>query len=234
MGKQGDRCIEAFGDLLKKVGNPDLRQYVVDVFDKLCPEYFWLRAASSSHKYHPKVMNQEPGGLVLHTRYVFWWADQFGRSMDSDGRTKGPDGDLLAAHRDVILCSTILHDMMKDGDITLDAERGIKRGADGNPDMKDPTTKSRYYDIISGGHGVDCANAICRDFFGWETSKMTRDQVLINYGIASHMGVWTTPASYRPENLQDPEARLVARIVHTSDYAASRKADEYFAGLTNK
>ena len=108
----------------------------------------------------------------------------------------------VSPHQDIVVGALILHDMMKDG----------------------PTRES------VSTHGVDLANAIVRAFFP-DGRGMSQKHMLLLYGVACHMGRWTEPKQYRPQNIQDPLCRHVAEVVHLADMAAACKVDTFLEQL---
>lgn len=64
------------------------------------PEPFWVMPASSTGKYHSES-SAGKGGLVLHTKQVFWTAKTI------------LDTDLYPVNKDVVLAACILHDGWK-------------------------------------------------------------------------------------------------------------------------
>lgn len=208
---QGQRAQEVFKRELALIDDEAIRSFVVSVFDKFGVDDWWDRPCSLSGKYHPSI-SQGKGGLVRHVKYAVWWGDELCRSFFN---STGKDGD-RGMIRDVIIAALILHDLMKDGDPEL-ASLPERRGRSAHR-------------LITGCHGVDLANAINERLLN---GKPSPEQVLICYGIAAHMGPWTIPDAYRPENAPEGLARTVAWAVHTADYAASRKADEEMSRLAS-
>jgi len=191
---------------------------VLSCFDKLCPETFWVRAASRSGRYHPQL-SAGNGGLVRHTKLAAWWGANNCRQFGS-GYDAGP-------YYNEVVAALILHDMHKDGDPAQDEIRGIQRMPDGSVDRDNGNGKA-WGDFINGGHGVDMAAAICNRVLN---NVMNPTNTLVAMGVACHMGVWTTPAEYQPSAIADPVARHVALVVAQSDYCAAQKADEVMGGL---
>ncbi len=75
-----------------------LTEKIIDRF----PEPFWVKPASSTGKYHP-ASSQGEGGLVLHTKQVFWIAWTI---MDTN---------IFQVNRDIVLSACLLHDGWKYG-----------------------------------------------------------------------------------------------------------------------
>jgi len=66
---------KVFKNELALIVNDDVRHFVIEAFDILCPPYFWTIPASQ-RGHHPQVCQGE-GGLVRHTKL----AVRFGRSF---------------------------------------------------------------------------------------------------------------------------------------------------------
>jgi hypothetical protein len=204
MGLQADKAAVVFREELGWIRNPVIRQFVLDVFDAFGHDWFWDRPCSLTGKYHPQI-SQGKGGLIRHVKYACYWGWRLCRALLGNGKKDDP-----GEHSDIIIAALILHDLMKDGDPQL-ASKQERMGHGGKS-------------LITGCHGVDLANAVWNRMLG---QKGTPDQILILYGIAGHMGVWTLPEQYRPYNVKGDLAQKVAQIVHLADYCAAQQADEW-------
>lgn len=209
MGPHGDKAARVFAEELSWIKSQEIRSFVLECFDKICPQYFWERPASKRGFYHPKFVDGD-GGLVRHVKYACWWGNHMCRAFSGNGQNEDT-GPLF----DVVIAALIMHDMVKDGD-------------EGRTNGKPPHKATAY-------HGVELMEAIWHRVLGARTldtnNESDRDKVLILAGVAAHMGVWTMPEEMRPWNLVGSLARKVATIVHMSDYAASRKVDEVIPKL---
>lgn len=87
---------------LQQIHDKDIRDFVLKVFDKLCPGYFWTCPCSTSGKYHPQVSLGE-GGLVRHTKLAVWWGIELARAME------------LEKYHDEMVATLLLHDLIKNG-----------------------------------------------------------------------------------------------------------------------
>ncbi len=87
---------------LSLIKSKEIKQFVIDVFDKLCPDYFWTCPCSTSGKYHPQVSLGE-GGLVRHTKLAVWWGIELLRAME------------LEKYHDEVVAALLLHDLVKNG-----------------------------------------------------------------------------------------------------------------------
>ena len=208
-----DTARQVFARELGWIADPAIHQFVLDVFDKFGHDFFWARPASLTGKYHPKA-SQGPGGLIRHVRLACYWGNELNRALLMDVKEKPPTGKVGGKYGDVIVAALILHDLMKEGDPTL-AANADRLGFPGSK-------------LIGGCHGVDLANAIWNRMLN---RQGTQEQILILYGIAAHMGIWTLPPEYVPSNIPGDLARAICQVVHLADYAASRKVDDEVEGL---
>jgi hypothetical protein len=197
------------------------RDFVLNVADALCPDYFWVRPASKSG-YHPNVSDGD-GGLVRHTLYACWWGTAIARAEDVDSLGSTP-ADESTPNMDAILAALILHDMMKEGDPSKVNE--TERRGPGQ------------YQFITGIHGIDMADAIYTRFLQRRLPSRWHASVLM--AIAGHMGPWTIRPEWRPipsnfVNRQtgefDYDMWRIAAIVSRADYASSRLCDGVMATL---
>lgn len=203
----GQRCTEVFATELGYLKEHRYVDFVTRCFDELCPDHFFTQPASLTRKYHPALAVGD-GGVVRHTKYAVWWGVQLARALDGDGRNDGE-------HRDVIVSALLLHDVLKGGD---PSKRKL-------PERQGPGGHS----YLTGIHGVDMAEAIytrvLKEKIEWP------EQLLIMAAIAGHMGIWTGPEQYRPNNIQGSMARRITQIVHIADFCAAQKADEAMARI---
>jgi hypothetical protein len=213
MGLHGEKCQKVFAEELGCIESPEIRDFVVACFDKCCPKYFWTCPASTSGKYHPKL-SLGRGGLIRHTKLAVWWGLELSRSQDSpDHRwSRKKNHRHRGVHQDVVTAALLLHDMRKNG-----------IGLNGAGFPKEGSAK------IGGSHGYDLANMLIAEVLGGAITQ--RWQVLLLYGVASHMGVWTKEEQYIPWEIDDAETQAVALLVHQADYCASRKVDEITESL---
>lgn len=205
----GQRAARAFGPELAYISDPAIKGFVIQCFDTVCPDYFWVRPASKMGVYHPSFVSGD-GGLCRHVKYGIWWLNQLLRAFNGSGQ-----GDDVGPRdiADPAYAAMILHDVVKDGD----EKRTLP---------KSPHKIARY-------HGVEMAEAIWHRVLGGKAEHEW--QAMICYGVAAHMGVWTEPPEFRPWNLKGgTKARKVATLVHMADYCASRKVvEEIIPALTN-
>ena len=140
-----------------------IKQFVIECFDKLCPDYFWTCPCSTTGKYHPQV-SLGVGGLVRHTKLAVWWGIELLKALGEEPGLKSiPSNQLF----DEIIATLLLHDMIKNG-------KGLN--AQGYP----------FDRGVTGTHGVTLANKI-KDS---DINSTIFERVLA--GIAMHMGIWTT------------------------------------------
>lgn len=201
----GARAARVFGPELAKIGDQRVKDFVIRCYETICPDYFWERPASKRGIYHPAFVDG-PGGLVRHVKYGCWLVEQLVRAFSGNGKNEdlGPPQIFNSC-----MAAMIMHDMVKDGD----PGRTIPKAA--HP--------------MGAYHGVELAEAIWLRVLGGKVEF--DEQLLIIYGVAAHMGVWTQPEEFRPWNLKGSLAVKVATIVHMADYVASRKVDEVILTL---
>lgn len=96
---------EYFRKDIEKLHNPVYQEFITHYFDHVVPEWFWRASASSSGKYHPKF-SQGEGGLVRHSRAVFYFTNEGLRMWDTEFTEKEQDWALMAA---------LVHDCAKYG-----------------------------------------------------------------------------------------------------------------------
>jgi len=112
--------------------------------------------------------------------------------------------------QDLIVSALIMHDMKKFGD------------------NYDGTTSSLPKDNTNV-HGVSLAMEIANKMFGKEGIPQEIKYIL--RGIATHMGKWTKPAEFCPEEQQDEDLKRFCMLTHTADYCASRKVPPYVQSI---
>ena len=192
---------------LNQIHDTTIRDFVIDCFDKLCPDYFWTCPCSTTGKYHPQV-SLGIGGLVRHTKLAVWWGIELSRALCTSPGLK--DIPLLILQNEII-ATLLLHDMIKNGKGLNAQGYPLEKGVTGTHGM---TLASKIVNIIpEAGPGNSLYRIIC--------------------GIAGHMGIWTTDEIYRPENRKGPERRAFANLIHLADYCASRKVDDIYSKLEN-
>ena len=191
---------------LNLIHDKDIKQFVIDCFDKLCPDYFWTCPCSTSGKYHPQV-SLGVGGLVRHTKLAVWWGIELLRMLSPSSELKKiyPTG-----LQNEVIATLLLHDMIKNG-------KGLN--AQGRP----------LESGVTGTHGVTLANKINNESLDHKLDTCPSERILI--GIAGHMGIWTTNIPDRPDSLKDLTLKAFANLIHLADYCASRKVDEIYYEL---
>lgn len=91
-----------FAEELAYIQNKEIKEFVLDVFDKLTPDYFWTVSCSTSGKYHPQV-SLGVGGLVRHTKLAVWWGVELSKAMK------------MERYYDEVIATLLLHDLIKNG-----------------------------------------------------------------------------------------------------------------------
>lgn len=153
-----------FAHELNQIHDKDIKQFVIDCFDKLCPDYFWTCPCSTTGKYHPKV-SLGVGGLVRHTKLAVWWGLELLRALSDSPELKD-----IVTLQDEVIATLLLHDMIKNGKGLNVQGYPLERG-------------------VTGTHGVTLANKINESDL---VPTISESSVRILAGIALHMGIWTT------------------------------------------
>lgn len=92
-----------FTEELASIQNKEIKEFVLDVFEKLTPDYFWTVPCSTSGKYHPQV-SLGVGGLIRHTKLAVWWGVELSRAME------------MKQYHDEVVATLLLHDLVKNGE----------------------------------------------------------------------------------------------------------------------
>jgi hypothetical protein len=155
---------EVFKNELAMIKDQDIKDFVIECFKLLCPDYFWTVPCSTSGKYHPQISLGE-GGLIRHVKLAVWWGLELMKAMSANAGLKN-----IPTLQDEIIATLLLHDIIKNGE-------GL--GADGRPLDRS----------VTGTHGVILAEKIQTI-----NIYLDNDDVFyrILTGIALHMGIWTT------------------------------------------
>jgi len=170
------------------IKNPLIREWTINTLENV-PMYFWIAQASSSGKYHPECTIKK-GGLITHVKRAVYIANHICEGWG-----------IFDLDRDIVISSTILHDIAKTPNPNVAHLYGMKSTS--QDFVNHPLNAEKYFD---------------------ETSKLYKedDMVtirLINNCIKYHMGRWT------PESIKKDisEYSLCELAVYTSDYLSSRK-----------
>ncbi len=107
-----------FQSELRLIEDEKIKQFVVEVFDKLCPDYFWTCPCSTTGKYHPQFALGE-GGLVRHTKSAVWWGIELSKALE------------MEQYRDEMVAALLLHDLIKNGKGLDIHGRPLERGVTG-------------------------------------------------------------------------------------------------------
>ena len=126
---------DVFAYELSLIKDKNIKQFVIDVFNKLCPDYFWTCPCSMSGKYHPQVSLDE-GGLVRHTKLAVWWGIELLRALHELPELKD-----IPTLQDEVIATLLLHDLIKNGKGLDPNGRPLEKG-------------------VTGTHGVTLANEI--------------------------------------------------------------------------
>jgi len=194
-----------FAHKLNMIHDTTIKQFVIECFDKLCPDYFWTCPCSTTGKYHPQV-SLGVGGLVRHTKLAVWWGLELLKMLSPSSELKKiyPTG-----LQNEVIATLLLHDMIKNGEGLNAQGYSLDRG-------------------VTGTHGVTLANKIVsltNELVIKSTDIGTTDRILA--GIALHMGIWTTI----PYAVVDTTTKAFTDLIHLADYCASRKVNEIYHKL---
>ncbi len=133
-----------FAHELNLIHDKTIKNFVIECFDKLCPDYFWTCPCSTTGKYHPQV-SLGVGGLVRHTKLAVWWGIELLRMWPLIPDTS----------YDEIIAALILHDMLKNGEGLGPDGYPLDRGVTGThgvtlaDKIKDPENNIRFKRIVT-------------------------------------------------------------------------------------
>lgn len=143
-----------FAEELASIQNKEIKKFVLDVFDKLTPDYFWTVPASTSGKYHPQI-SLGVGGLIRHTKLAVWWGLHLETAMQ------------LEKYHDEVVATLLLHDLIKNGKELNARGFGTEPGVTGThgvtlakkidnefTDQLTPESRVRILDGIAGHMGI--------------------------------------------------------------------------------
>lgn len=159
---------EVFRSELALIHDPNIRAFILRVFDKLAPEYFWIAPASTSGKYHPAISLGE-GGIVRHTKLAVWWGVELMWASPQDWPNE---------EADEIIAALLLHDLKKNGEALSPS---------GRPTMDNATAI----------HGVYLGEQIEKRLYPPGVDPTRQERVIID-AIETHMGKWTAEGCRQP------------------------------------
>jgi hypothetical protein len=199
-----------FAKELNFITDPKVREFVIAIFQGICPDYFWAIPASSTGDHHPGIGRGE-GGLVRHTKLTTRFARAFMQMWPTAPET---------AH-DEVIAACLLHDMMKRGK-TVNEQDTFK-------DRQEANTK----------HGVYCAWRI-REYLRTHediADLLPEDRAgRIITAVRDHLGKWT--ANYTSTQEDVVERTQVGHVVcittHLADYTASRTFDAWLEEILDE
>ncbi len=191
-----------FAHELNLIHIEEIKQFVIECFDKLCPDYFWTCPCSTTGKYHPQV-SLGVGGLVRHTKLAVWWGLEL---LSALGSSPGLYDIPPALLHDEVIATLLLHDMVKNGKGLNAQGYSLDRG-------------------VTGTHGVTLAVKL----LDIRTCRHSDDAYYrIIAGVALHMGIWTTKVY---NTIDVTGLKPFVNLIHLADYCASRKVDEIYSKL---
>jgi len=195
---------DVFKDELDLIEDTIIKNFVINCFNELTPDYFWDVPCSTSGKYYPQI-SLGPGGLVRHVKYAIWWGIELMKCW--------PGLELTAI--DEIIAALLLHDLKKNGE---------KLDSKGFPTLKDASAvhgpylgkqiREKFVDAIKNER-IDRIVCAIEGHMGVWTSSQYKNMKPENQTVDS--------------NLYD-----VCMLVHLADYCASRKVDEAIASIREK
>jgi len=198
-------CREIFSDELAKIHDSSIRDFVIEVFKLICPDYFWTVAASTTGKYHP-LISIGKGGLIRHVKLAVWWGELYCLAYD----------DVTEEMTCQIIASLLIHDILKNG-------KELTPG--GMPKHRE----------ITRTHGVDLAKELQKHKRKLVELSAISPRLFrrIFRGVGGHMGKWTDEKyeKYKPSELTNKQDRRVAEIVHLADFTSAQKIDSFMDNL---
>ena len=209
-GKNGQKCEKVFKKELDLIENAEIYDFVLECFDKFCPDYFWTAPSSTTGKWHPKYA-QGKGGIVRHTKSAVWWGLELMKPFS-----------IPEEHKSVIVAALILHDLRKNGDsLEEKAEKGYEitktHGVDLAKKIIEDRGLSNYY-TTSPEWKLQITRAIASHMGPW-SEPLTASPVMIRQAfLKQSSGLIFSEA----ESIKEQ----IALIVHLADFCASRKVDE--------
>lgn len=93
-----------FTNELRQIDNDEVKEFILLCVKLSCQDYFFEKPASFTGKYHPRL-SLGLGGIIRHTKYAFWWANELIKTQHC----------LIDIKADVIRGAILIHDMMKRG-----------------------------------------------------------------------------------------------------------------------
>jgi len=142
------RVEEVFVFELKMINSKEIRQFVIDMFEELCPDYFWTVPCSTSGKYHPQYA-LGVGGLIRHVKSAIWWGIELSRALE------------MERYHDEMVATLLLHDLIKNGKGLDSNGRPLESGVTGthgvalaaliSDDGYDDSTMPEWKETICGG-----------------------------------------------------------------------------------
>lgn len=191
-----------FAKELALIQDRDIQEFVINVFDALCPSYFW-RISASIRGHHPPICRVE-GGLVHHVKLAVDYADSF---LDMED---WPDHSQVYSQ---VIAAVLLHDMTKRGE------------------MEDPSYTWATHREYHERHGRYCTKKIAKYLNerpdNWNRARTLSKLPPILTAIKLHMGRWT--GDLTPSEIHAQEHDVVVRLTHLADYAASRPLHRYLS-----
>jgi len=194
-----EKCLEVFEKELSLIKDLEIKEYILDCFDKFCPDYFWVAPASITGLFHP-WFSQGEGGITRHTKMVVYWALELTKVFALSER-----------YNDILIASSILHDLRKNGDsLEEKKEQGMS------------ITKSHGYVLaqkLKENLSKDFSHSCWKDYIircveghmgVWSAPSEVAPAIIKNKTCSTY-----------DNNISE----LLSFVVHLADYCASRKLE---------
>lgn len=151
-----------FAEELAGIKNKEIKEFVLDVFDKLTPDYFWTVPCSTSGKYHPQV-SLGVGGLIRHVKLAVWWGVELSKALE------------MEQYRDEMVATLLLHDLIKNGKGLDSNGYPLERGVTGTHGVTlSALIGDDGYDSIMPDWKARICNGIASHMGIWTTEKQFR------------------------------------------------------------
>jgi hypothetical protein len=206
-GENGRRCEKVFRKELDLIDKEVVRDFVLECFDKLCPDYFWTAPASTTGKWHPKYALGK-GGIVRHTKSAVWWGIELMKPFS-----------IPEEYKSVIVAALILHDLRKNGDsLEEKAQKGYA------------ITKTHGVDLA----GEMLQDRSLAKYPIPEYRNLVFRAITAHMGVWTEPVGYAPAALIQKVEPHDPPTldhiqsigEKIALVVHLADFCASRKVDE--------
>jgi len=199
------KAANIFEKELARISNFEIRYFVTQCFDQLCPNYFWYIPASQRNHHIPICRTR--GGLVHHTKFAVKFAHSFLEMWPSVPETA----------YDEVIAAVLMHDM-------------LKRGTE-----EDELVTFESHKLAISSHGIFCAVAINELWQTQYRGLLPKERALrIIDAVRYHMGIWTNGYKYEERDVVCTITHLAdyaaSRSLHK--WTAERYMDETMGYLS--